>query len=374
MQRQLADELAARGVEGSLEFTHQHATLTVGGSARRAALNELPSRWRQLTPTQRRSALSPLAEQLASHHHRASGLWSSLAAAMAIALLAGGVGTTVVVQLLEERQAQQAESSEALRERERLARAERVCEATRSRVMRGGTAGAIDSEGWVVELALITRKRGADAGAERTLDEFLSSLGGGKYRLTWANASANLRAVTGATIELVERTEDELRELRFIVDQGYARSYFEETGRREWVQLSAALFDHLEAEYGALTARCAHQTSHHIGAWFGGRSAAGATSALLYYAGVFSETPVFIPEFLPPPDLGRAPLALARALESRANDVDRTQLAMWISEDRATVTGRDEGKIMLAFPYRDSNRASRSSLRVGRRLAIASDR
>src|SRR5258706_9918280 len=38
--------------------------------------------------------------------------------------------------------------------RQRVERAQRVCEATRSRVQRGATIGPTDSEGWVVELVL----------------------------------------------------------------------------------------------------------------------------------------------------------------------------------------------------------------------------
>lgn len=375
IQRQLARKLAELGVEARLEVTHEHASVSREGSARRAELGTLPERWRGLTPPQRHAELAPLAQLLASHHVASarSRRWTTPTGLGLLALLTLGLGAALIQGIVRERDAQARLAAESESVAAGRARSARVCEATRSRVMRGGTAGSADHEGWVVELSLVGKPL-ANAAAASPFEGILAAKGSGEFELAWQQGPEALQR-PGGSIALLERksADGELHEWRFVLDGTYARAYFEEQGREEWVRVAEELFRRAEASYGALYARCAHQSAHHVGSWFAGRGASAAASALLYYTVVHAETPILTPEYLP--EEGDVPsVELLRPLTERTSDFDRTQLAMWSAEERATVGGRDDAVVSLRFPYQDSNRASRAGQRIARRLGIANSR
>lgn len=371
IQRQLAALLAERGIEGQLSLTHQHAILSVGASSRRAALSQLPSRWRQLTPNQRREQLRPLVEILVQARAHRVRPWQAPVALLSIAAVTLVLGGAIVRDILQTSGDSAGPDALALDEKARSEREQRLCEATRSRVMRGGTAGPADAAGWLVELTLLDELT-ADAGPAPSLDPFF--VGVSPQMKAVAPGSDVLGDATNGRVELHERVDQRLRERRFVLHGDYVRAYFDESGRRAWVALANSLFEHTGATYGALVARCSHQSSHHVGSWFAGGSASAAVAALLHFAGVFSETPVFAKPYLPASRTARPELSLLGLFEKKTQDLDRTQLAMWLSRDQGTVSGREGQSIVIRFPYRDSNRASRASLRVARRLEIASTR
>lgn len=373
IQRQLVELLAERRIDGQLALNHQHAVLTVGSDVRRAELSDLPSRWRQLTPNERRAQLQPLVEKLARAQAGRRRTGRAPVALLSIAVVTLGLGGAIVREILQTRRSAAGPDAWALDEQARQDRERRVCEATRSRIMRGGTAGPTDATGWVVELFLIDEPGPRDGGSSPSLDEFFLDVGLPTMQVRATSHDA-LGDRAEAKVELLERIDGSLRERRFLLQGDHVRSYFDEGGRRAWMQFASALFEHTRARHGALVARCSHQTSHHVGSWFGGRSVAAAAAALLHFAGAFSETPVFSQQYLPEQDGARPELRLLRLFEQRTTNVERTQLAMWLSRDQATLSGREGEAIMIRFPYRDSNRASRSSLRVARRLELATSR
>ncbi len=374
IQRQLASLLAARGVSATLELTHAEAIVTGAAGKTRVELGELPSQWRQLTPQQRTTRLEPLVERLRRglpSSPRGHG-WPVSLPLLGIALLTAVLGGAVIRDLMQHRANLAKAGSQLSAAQLRQQRSQRVCEATRSRVMRGGTAGPADHEGWLVELVLVGEAPVADAGADVGWEEFFTQEPGGHLLLREsAPGAAELEEGYG---ELIVQQDGPLREQRFVLHDGYARAYFDELGRRQWTNVAGALFAKTGARYGALVARCAHQRSHHIGSWFAGNSVSAAASALLHYTGAFSETPVFVSTYLPPSPDVRPGLDLLALFDKRTDDIDRTQLAMWLSPEQGTVSGRADASLTLHFPYRDSNRASRASLRLARRLGIANSR
>ena len=374
IQHRLAQLLAERGVSASLELTHAEAVLTTALGKNRAKLGELPSHWRQLTPGQRTNRLTPLVEQLLPKLAPAPERrgWSLSLPLLALVLLTAGVGGAVVRDLSLQRQNTAQPEGGLTHAEVRRIRTQRVCEGVRSRVMRGGTAGQVDYEGWVVELIVVDEPN-ADAGAARDAwQAVFEPLSNDEVQLREpAGDAAKNDAGLG---QVTTQNEGALRELRFALSLGYARAYFDELGRQQWVRIASDLFQRTHARHGALVARCAHQSSHHIGSWFAGRTVPDAAAALLHYAGVYSETPIFTRDYLPPTASTRPGLALLEVFATRAVDVDRTQLAMWLSSDQGMVSGREGRMVSLLFPYRDSNRASRSSLRLARRLGIANSR
>ncbi len=373
IQRQLVQLLATRGVAATLELTHAEAILAGPAGKSRAKLGDLPSQWRQLTPQQRTARLLPLVEHLsrgmkAMPAHRK---WSVSAPLIALVLLTAGLGGAVVRDLIAHRRSLARAGGGHEEEQAKIARSQRVCEATRSRVMRGGTAGPTDHEGWVVELIVVGRSA-ADGGIIDGWREYFTGTDAGQLKLREADQS--LTEAGAGYGELIRHEDGGLSELRLVLHEGYARAYFDELGRRVWVELAANLFQKTGARYGALVARCSHQRSHHIGSWFAGASPQAAAAALLHYAGVYSETPVFTRDYLPADPAVRPELSLLTLFEKRTGGIDRTELAMWLSPEQGLVSGRSESGLTLQFPYRDSNRASRAGLRLARRLEIANSR
>jgi len=369
IQRQLAQLLADKRIGGRLELSDTSATLRGDGQTRHVSLGDLPAIWHQLAPAQRVQRLAPLADALVGSHAPPfqRGAAGTVLAVLALVALTAGLGLAVL-RGLADRKARDLAAQQALQPVQDADRSQRVCEATRSRVMRGGTAGPTDYEGWVVELSLVAPQQ-----QEPDLSAFFAPLGEG-FGLVWPQAPEVLRKAEPGTISLIEHRSGDLLERRYVLSGGFAKTYFDEIGRLAWVRLASAAFVDSSARFGALYARCEHQTSHHIGSWFGGANVADSAAALLHFAGVFSETAVYTKRYLPAKDVGRPELTLLDAFAKRASDLDRTQLAMWLSEDAGTVAGKDGERITMGFPFKDSNRASRASLRIARRLEIANTR
>jgi hypothetical protein len=372
IQRQLAKELARRGVEAKLTLTNDTATLQSAAGSTHANLGDLPKHWRQLTSAGRRQRIEALAEHLAADFLRpaATGQWKTIVPLVLIAL------TTIVLGVLLIRGAVPSAApvtEERRKTPERSRQAAKVCEATRSRVMRGATAGPADHEGWTVELALVTAAAGDSSAGANSPGEFFSPLANDRLKVSW-NGTPELNSLQGGHVELETRDEGDLNESVFLLRGDYVRSYFDELGRAQWQRFAAALAKQVQAKYGGLYARCSHQSSHHIGSWYAGEDDGAAAAALIYYDAVFSQARFLNAEFLPDRRrIGRPELAALLRLGERTKGTDRTQLAMWTSKDGGLVTTFAE-RTMLKFPYRDSNRASRSSARIARRLGIAEER
>jgi hypothetical protein len=260
-------------------------------------------------------------------------------------------------------------------EAERVARAARVCQATRSRIMRGATVGPTDVEGWVVELVL--SRDGADPTTDPALGEFFArGEDGGAYRLSWSGTPdiASQQGI-GTDVNIAPEPLDGEKGIKLAFHGRYVHPYFDAARRLEYVKLANALAEKLGARHGALYGHCAGDDSHHLGAWFLGASPADAAATLVYFVGAFADPPQVRKSVLFP-DGGtdvRSSGVFTRISES-AKDIDRKKLATLIGTHSGALTGEGDGRTVMTFPFADSNRAARASLDAAKTIGVGIER
>jgi hypothetical protein len=254
------------------------------------------------------------------------------------------------------------------------ARSRRVCEATRSRIMRGGTVGPSDVEGWVVELALLRDATEAPLAESPSALKFVAFDERGAS-LVYADPVGLLPGSARGTVSVVERRTEQLLDTRLVLGGDYVRTYFEEGSRPALLRFSAALAGSVNARHAALFARCSHLTSHHVGAWFTSNRPGDAAALLVYFMGAFDSAPQLKPELVK--DEQGAPLPTDRALQAIAlasQSMRKADLKAWLASDGGMVAGDDQKSSTITFPFKDSNRASRASRRIARGLGLAPER
>jgi len=260
------------------------------------------------------------------------------------------------------------------RERSRLAST--ACEHTRARVAQGASIGPADSEGWVVELTLLRRGATVDLTNAPGLSKFISrGVGAQTGTLTWAPAT-HLTALQRFDAEVSVSASPPLGEgrisgLDLVFSGPYVLPYFSEEQRFDYLKLAEALAEELGATDGALFARCASSSSHHIGSWFLGKTPGAAAASLVYFMASFTDVPALKPsvfgESAGPPERGHA----FDAISTAAARIDRGTAATLVGRELGTVAGRPEHGFRLTFPFRDADRALRASVGIARSLQLA---
>jgi len=162
------------------------------------------------------------------------------------------------------------------------------CEAERARIVAGAPLSA-NAVGWVVELWLARRAAGLSTHSAlgRLVAHERLAPGSGHVLDAVAPGAARARWLDGG-----ERAGLGVHTAILQLDGAYVRAFAAAAGRRNLERLAARLMVASSADYGALFARCAHLGSRDVGAWYGGRSLAGAAAAVLYAAGGFTEPAV----------------------------------------------------------------------------------
>jgi hypothetical protein len=261
-------------------------------------------------------------------------------------------------------------------DREREARAERVCAATLSRVLRGASVGPTDAEGWVVEISLLW-----DAGVKTRppLNDFVDfSAGTDQGRVVWTG-SQKLAAARGITTR-ASLQESALPQgsptlvMQTLTLYGeYALAYFRERDRIEFVRLGHALAKQFNARLGGLFARCAGQQSHQLGAWFAGETPSAAAAALLHFMGVYALPPHIHRRYLSAAADGELDpsFALGSLLEA-TKGLDRKAVAALISGQDGMVAEAD-GLTSIRFPFVNSSSATRASIALARNLKLINE-
>ncbi len=229
IQDTLAAALAARGVTARLTLTDQCATLKADERSAEVALADLPHVWPQLPRGERSKRIGHLVRQLTSRwdQGRTSLWWTTVVPLFVIAAVTLGLGIPLVRGAVPKETLGPRPVSTSIVQR--ATHAAGVCETTRSRVMRGATAGVADHEGWLVELSLVT----AASDVLPPTGEFFSPLPSDHLAVSW-NGSPELGKITDGHVELVERRSNSKRETKFVLHGGYVRSYFAESERAEW--------------------------------------------------------------------------------------------------------------------------------------------
>lgn len=236
---------------------------------------------------------------------------------------------------------------------QRRFRLSRACEATRAMFWKGGAWGSMPLEGWVVELWIA--KRGA--GSLMTEPAVSSLVANGKLS---AKADGALAAIGDGAASLEDGAADaSIPGVKLVFSEGYARSFFEIDKRDRFVGLGERLVRETKADYGALWARCSHQTAREIGAWFYGKDAKNAAAALLFVMGrpqgaaVSEHRPVAA-------DFG--------AISALAARVEEPSFLSLVQADGARAS-TNEG-ISLFFPFDPQTRAGQSSKNLAEKLGF----
>lgn len=393
----VADALGRFGVAGEVRVEPTAVILFGHGPTVREDVTRWLGQWDRLSPEVRLRRCAEVARNLAQQRRSAPGSAHATRRGLRVPdwiapLGIAGLAVTAVVfvwrvysQWLGPGQgieASAATSAESPIEApggvdERQARAARVCDATRSRIMRGATVSPADVEGWVVELALLRSVQGMQTPETGVLEGLLERTGGKPLTITWTGVP-KLRSKTGhgtyvkSTVErLAGQSGSEWQRFRLSFSEHYVDSFFEERERVEYFLLANEISKRYGAEYAALYARCIHRSSHHVGTWFRGSDPAGAVTALIYFIGLAADLP-----HLHPSALGRQgdgeiePLYALKQIADAARDLDKDDVAVLLGPHGGMISGAEGSASVVTFPFRDSNRASRASLAIARHLGI----
>jgi hypothetical protein len=154
----------------------------------------------------------------------------------------------------------------------------------------------------------------------------------------------------------------------------YVVPYFTESDRIVYVRLATALREKLGAKYGALYARCAHGSTHHLGAWFAGPGANGAAASLLYFMGTFAEVPHLKPSVLASDGGAFDHLLAFGSIVESTKTLDKARVLSLLAPNGGMIAGTSSDIHAITFPFHDSNRAARASREMARGLGIGTDR
>jgi hypothetical protein len=382
--------LSRYGVAGELRIDDERVRLTGGGPPVSVELGTVLGRWDSVGFEERQRLSIGLARALvgqrrafASSAPRRERPPIALLSAGVVALIGAGLflraplrSTFAAVLGTEASSAPTPRiAAHEQQDRERAERAERVCAATLARVLRGGSVGPTDAEGWVVEVSLLSAA--ADlAPTWGQLGGFVEvSAGAERGRITWSgNKLSELQGLTTAASVREQRWPEVkpiyLQETITLAGE-YVAPYFRERERIELVRFAHALAKHQGARFGALYARCAGSDTHHLGAWFAGPDAGDASAALLYFMGAHSYPAQLEKRVMSPTantDLDPA-FTLANLVEA-TDDVDRREVASMIGGQDGMVAEAD-GITSIRFPFVKASSATRASFAVARRLKLA---
>jgi hypothetical protein len=264
-------------------------------------------------------------------------------------------------------------------EHEREVIASTACGKSRARVARGGSVGPADVEGWQVELVLLRRGPQIDLSQSAALTPFIRrAAGSAPGKLVWAKARSLLAEERfDAQVEirpLPPLGEKNVNGVSLLFSGPYVVPYFTEDQRSDYFLLADALADALGATDGGLFAHCADSAAHHVGSWFLGATPGTAVASLIYLMASYTDLPVLKPEVLGSgADQARRGHTFD-AINQAVGSLDRSSVATLVGDELGMISGRPNRPARLTFPFRDGNRASRSSLAAARSLGLASSR
>lgn len=252
------------------------------------------------------------------------------------------------------------------------------CAATKARVFQGGTVSVADAEGWQIEIALLKVGSAARLDTHEGLRSFVESPqdpAGSPF--IWSK-EPGLAAVT--TSDSVVRVE------RHVIRDGNKKAegvslsfggslvdpYFREEDRGRYYHIAHSLSETLEATHTALFARCQDEETHALGGWFRGLDAGGAAASLLYFMGTYANPPHLAKHFRmrPEEDTLSRPFAFDNIIRA-TRPVDRQALATVVGTEGGMATGRPGEAVVITYPFRDGNRASRTSRSLARVVNLA---
>ena len=404
IETRLLEALGRFGVAGTVRIEQGRAVLEGHGPAVCTDVAAMLEQWRDLSFPERERACSDATRRLAAERRALAGprrvqdrsgmgpgamvlsalavLGLLVAGALALSGYAASGGKTGAPANVHRRRPDAAIRDFEQYERDREARSARACASTSARVARGGTLGPTDTEGWVVEVALLQEAAAGDLSSDPALAKFVQREPGRSMgRFVWPEAAA-LAKVEGATSRVVVRSaglkdgNTSTRKWGGVIlsfTGKYVRPYFDHEQRSVYQRVANALARELDATHAGLYARCATSTLHQLGSWFQGPSPGGAAGAMVYFMGGRDAVSGASPDAGRPG--GRRTPSTADRLKrimTACRDLDRRRIATVLGAQNGMVSGPKGGPFTISFPFRDGNRATRSGYQVARFLGLTS--
>lgn len=387
----LRDALRNFGLPGRVTVRGKHVELSTGGAPISIELELLQEQWPLLPPEMRQRKIGEVARRVVAAYRASTGastkgdadagrgpklpprpVMITTGSVLAIALVALVIYRSFPNLFRGDGDAKPDAGVATETEEQAAARRARVCDAARARLYSGApTIGALDTEGWYVELWLARSKGEGDLRQHEAIrslvqdghvapaaDPFLAERRDGKVEIV-AGFTAEEAAKAGTWQSVT---------IRF--GGRYVEAFLDPADRTRFIALGDRLAETIPAEMGALYARCAHlPNKHDLGAWFRGLDVPSTAAALVYQMGFFSEVPA----------VSRASVAAAGggfeldALRSAAAKLDSMGLASLVGADGGSITTHGGGAISLSFPSAGGTRASRASRVVANKLGVGVD-
>lgn len=255
---------------------------------------------------------------------------------------------------------------------DRSERAQRVCEATRARVARGATVNIADTDGWVVDVLVMSEAPQEPVVLERSLAPFLGQFTlGEKSRLIWplepelASISAEDAVIDVRPISF-QGTRGPVQGATVSFHGSLIDSYFREEERGRYFHLATALANALGATHAGLAARCEHERTYHLGSWFFGKTDATAAASLLFVLGYLGDPPQIAAPFRRPPGGADDDSFVFSSIEQATRKLDRKTLSAALGSNQGMAMGRAGESVVLTFSFRDGSAAARASRHLTR--------
>lgn len=393
----LVNEAVAKfGSAGRADVGTEAVFLVGGGPTVSVDLGLLLSQWDVLPHDVRRRRCTDLARQLVAARRESTSLappattprrslvsFAAPVGVVALTLAAGAYGWHLYRRMSAPAPAASIPGVQSAEEyeREREERAQRVCEATRSRVMQGATVGPTDVEGWVVEFAGLRAGDSADLVFDPAITAFVDR-GPGKTsgRFVWASAKALVdqggpdTEVRISDASIPNAMQPQRRGVKLTFTGRYVAPYFREQERVSYFQTAAALAERLGLTHAALYARCSGSLHPHLGAWFLGKDVGSVATALIYFAGLDADQP-HVRRELYLGDGGDVDRARAfAAIDVATGMLQRPRVASVAGQVGAMISGRADGPQTVTFPFKDGSRAGRASRALAEAVGVADTR
>lgn len=255
---------------------------------------------------------------------------------------------------------------------EKRARDYQACLQTVARIQHGGSVTALDSDGWVVELSLVSDETDLSPGSAVLSDYFETRPNDIERSQHWSGAPLLSQVDPVASGVLVSK--EPLAAAAPTAGSGikitwrgqYVSMYFKELERREFLALADALYRATDARYGALYARCSQGVARYLGSWFRGPNVGGAVWSLMAQMGLFADVPQ-IPNIKPSdgPEQWAPPL---NRLSILAHSITRKQAALTLADSAGSVSEHPGQHATIEFPFAQGFRANAASQRFIRTL------
>jgi serine/threonine-protein kinase len=346
----VSEELAALGVNGTVLISGTTLELHAEGSPVSIDISAVQGQWPLLPAEMRKRKAEETARRLVQAHRAAAPFAArprrnddgdgELPKGRIIGAVVGIFGLLAAIGIARvylPRMLAPKEEPKSTREPDtaRMGRLARACEAGRDRVYKGTSIGPLSLEGWAVELWLGTKKGGTlkDHAALKAI------LADGKLA---PGADEELAKVLDGTLEIKDGFDAETAKRSpaytgaiVLFGEGYARAFLEPETRPRFLGLADRLFEATGAELGAMWARCAHQKTHDVGAWFRGPDTPGAVASMVFFMGLFAEQKI----------VDRAALA---AIKADGGELDQLRKAAGdVSDSLPAIVGTQGGGLTM---------------------------